>query len=71
MNQTALFKDLSYQDEELVEKAVTILVRELGSVAAGRFLAMPPRQRVESIKRHQCWQKELDQQQFFDAVFGQ
>lgn len=71
MNQAALVKDPSRQDEELVEKAVAILVRELGAVAAGRFLAMPLRQRMESVKRHQGWQQALDQQRFFDGVFGE
>ena len=40
------------EDEQLVEKAVNILVREMGSVDAGRFLSMPQKQRMESVKRH-------------------
>ncbi|WP_201091491.1 hypothetical protein [Thiocystis minor] len=60
----------NHDDNALVEKAVTILVRELGSVDAGRFLAMPPRQRMESVKRHQAWQQGLNQTRFFDDVFG-
>ncbi len=70
MSLNVLSNDVQRQDDELVEKAVTILVRELGSVAAGRFLAMPPRQRMESVKRHQTWQQELHQERFFNEVFG-
>ena len=71
MNSTTLSKEAPSEDEELVEKAVTILVRELGSVQAGRFLAMPARQRMESGQRHRMWQQGLDQTRFFDEVFEQ
>ena len=71
MNSTTLSKEALSEDEELVEKAVTILVRELGSVQAGRFLAMPVRQRMESVQRHRMWQQGLDQTRFFDEVFEQ
>jgi hypothetical protein len=60
----------SISDDALVERAVTILVRELGSIDAGRFLAMPSPQRMESIRRHRAWQQGLDQARFFDQVFG-
>lgn len=58
-------------DDVLVEKAVTILVRELGATDAGRFLAMPAGQRMESVKRHRRWQEGLDQGGFFDQVFSE
>ncbi len=58
------------EDEQLVEKAVNILVREMGSVDAGRFLSMPQKQRMESVKRHQQWQDGLNKEQFFSDVFG-
>jgi hypothetical protein len=70
MTSTALTNDTPCYDEALVEKAVTILVRELGSIDAGRFLAMPARQRMESVQRHRMWQQELNQSQFFDDIFG-
>lgn len=69
MTSAVLNNDTPCYDEALVEKAVTILVRELGSVEAGRFLAMPARQRIESVKRHWIWQQSLDQAQFFDDIF--
>lgn len=72
MNPTTLSKAArSADDEELVEKSVTILLRELGSVQAGRLLAMPARQRMESVQRHRIWQQGLDQTRFFDEVFEQ
>lgn len=46
-------------------------MRELGPTDAGRFLAMPARQRMESVQRHREWQQGLHQAQFFDEVFGE
>ena len=39
-------------------------------ISAGRFLAMPAPQRMESVRRHRAWQQGLDQARFFDQVFG-
>ena len=54
----------------LIEKAVQVLVREMGAVEAGRFLTLPQHKREESLKRHQDWQNGLEQEQFFDDVFN-
>jgi hypothetical protein len=57
-------------EEQLIEKAVQLLVREFGSVEASRFLAIPQRKREDSLKRHQGWQNGLDKDTFFDEVFS-
>ena len=64
-------KAKAFTDEErLISKAVDILVKELGPVEAGRFLSLPRKRRIESVKRHRQWQNQLQQEQFFDRVFG-
>ena len=57
-------------EEQLIEKAVQVLVREFGSVEASRFLAIPQRKREDSLKRHQAWKNGLDKDTFFDEVFS-
>lgn len=59
-----------YLEEEItVKKAVEVLMRELGPVETLRFINMPQKRRLESIKRHREWQKILDKEQFFKEVF--
>lgn len=60
------FKD----EEQLITKAVDVLMKELGPVEASRFLALPKKKRMESVKRHRRWQSQLHQVEFFDRVFG-
>ena len=57
-------------EEQLITKAVDVLVKELGPVEAGRFLALPKKKRMESVKRHRQWQDQLQREQFFDTIFG-
>lgn len=57
-------------EEQLIAKAVHVLIKELGPVEASRFLALPRKRRVESVKRHRQWQAQLQQDEFFDRVFG-
>ena len=57
-------------EEQLITKAVEVLVKELGPVEASRFLTLPRKKRVESVKRHRQWQAQLQQEEFFDRVFG-
>lgn len=57
-------------DDELIQKALTALMQTLGPVETMRFLNLPRRQRLESVKRHRQWQKMLEQTPFFDEVFG-
>ena len=57
-------------EEQLVTKAVNVLVKELGPVEASRFLALPRKRRMESVKRHRQWQAKLQAAEFFGRVFG-
>ena len=64
--ETSRFTD----EEQLITKAVDILIKELGPVEAIRFLALPKQKRVEAVKRHRQWQIQLRPDKFFDRVFG-
>jgi len=35
-----------------------------------RFINLPKKRRLESVKRHREWQKLLNKDRFFDEVFG-
>lgn len=64
-------KIVKYMDEDVViKKAIETLMRELGPVETVRFINMPKRKRLESVKRHREWQKHLDKEKFFDAVLA-
>jgi hypothetical protein len=64
-------KSVKYLDEEVViKKAVEVLIKELGPVETIRFINIPKRKRLESVRRHREWQKLLDKDRFFDEVFG-
>ena len=56
-------------EEQLVAKAVEVLIKELGPVEASRFLSLPKEKRLESVKRHRQWQSQLNKDEFFDNVF--
>jgi hypothetical protein len=57
-------------EEQLIAKAVDVLIKELGPVEASRFLTLPKKRRMESVKRHRHWQAQLQQEEFFNCVFG-
>jgi hypothetical protein len=57
-------------DEQLVEQAINALMDKLGPVETTRFLSLPAKKRVDSVKRHRRWQATLDKERFFDEVFG-
>ena len=57
-------------EERLITKAVDVLVKELGPVEASRFLALPKKKRIESVKRHRQWQAQLQPESFFDRIFA-
>lgn len=57
------------KEDQLVDKAVQILMREMGNVETSRFLALAQSQRIESLQRHQQWQQQLEKEPFFDQVF--
>lgn len=65
-------KTLKYMnDEEILEKGINILMKELGPVETVRFLNIPRNRRVESVKRHRDWQKTLDKDKFLNDIFGE
>ena len=51
-------------------RAVKALIGELGPIEANRFIGMPRKKRIESIKRHREWQRSLDKEKFFNKVFS-
>ena len=57
-------------EEKLVTTAVDVLIERLGAVEASRFLSLPKKKRVESVKRHLMWQSKLEKNEFFKKVFG-
>jgi hypothetical protein len=57
-------------EENLFKKVVDILMDKLGPVETTRFLAMPAKKRIESVKRHRLWQGKLDKDKFFSVVFN-
>ena len=65
-------KGLVLMDEsELVRKGMDILVKELGPVESARFICLFKKKRTDSVKRHRTWQKNTDEENFFDEVFGE
>jgi hypothetical protein len=58
------------QEEDMVRRGVEALVRDLGPVEAMRFLSLPRRRALDSVAQHRHWQKNLDQDHFFDQVFA-
>lgn len=62
---------VKHMDEEaVIKKGVEVLMEELGPVEAIRFITMPKRKRMESVRRHREWQKLLDKDRFLDEVFA-
>ncbi len=57
-------------EEELVKKAITVLLKELGPVETSRFMTLPQKNRIESVRRHREWQKSLDKNEFLRDIFG-
>lgn len=61
---------MKYLNEEIViKRAIEVLIKELGPVEAIRFVNMPRKRRLESVRRHREWQKLLNKEQFFKEVF--
>lgn len=56
-------------EEEMVKKAVKALIGAVGPIEANRFISMPRKKRMESVKRHREWQRSLDKDEFFAIVF--
>ena len=56
-------------EESVIKRGVEALIKELGRVEAVRFINLPKRKRVESVKRHRQWQRQLAKDPFFNEVF--
>jgi hypothetical protein len=60
-----------YMDEDdVIRKAIEVLLEELGPIETIRFINMPKKKRIESVKRHREWQKQLDKEKFLNEVFS-
>ncbi len=57
-------------EEELIKRGLEALLDALGPIEATRFLNLPRPRRLESVERHRRWQASLDQNQFYDNIFG-
>ena len=57
------------EEEELLKKAIQALMEKLGPLETSRFLSLPRKRRMESVKRHHQWQSHIDKKRFFDQVF--
>jgi hypothetical protein len=57
-------------EQELAERAINILIETLGPIETARFLNLPRERQLDSVERHRLWQEKLEQEQFFDQVFG-
>jgi len=57
-------------EEKLLKQVIDILMEKLGPVETKRFLTLPARKRIESVKRHRLWQSKLDKDKFFHDVFS-
>jgi len=58
------------KEDVLLHKAIAALMEKLGPVETSRFLAMDRPKRMESVKRHRRWQRDLDQEAFLDTIFA-
>lgn len=57
-------------EDQLIQKGLTALMEALGPIETRRFLNLPRSRRLESVERHRQWQATLNQEEFFDEVFG-
>jgi hypothetical protein len=58
-------------EDQLISRAIDVLIERLGPVETSRFLTLPRQQRLESVKRHHQWQATLQKDAFFDTIFGE
>ncbi|MFH1008883.1 MAG: hypothetical protein V1800_15515 [Candidatus Latescibacterota bacterium] len=58
-------------EEKLIGEAIDTLMDKLGAVETSRFLSLPRKKRLESLKRHQLWQSRLEKDRFLASVFGE
>ena len=56
------------EETTLVEKGVSLLMKNLGPIETQRFLSLSPRKRMDSVRRHRLWQQGLKKDEFLDRV---
>jgi len=56
------------EENTLVEKGISLLMKNLGPIETQRFLSLSPRKRMDSVRRHQLWQQGLKKDEFFNRV---
>lgn len=56
-------------ETQLIQQAISVLIEKLGATDANRFLSLKSAQRLDSVLRHQNWQKTLEKNAFFDEIF--
>ncbi len=56
-------------EDKLFKQTIDILMEKLGAVETNRFLSLPSKERMESIRRHWEWQSKLNKDIFFKEVF--
>jgi hypothetical protein len=56
-------------DAKLAQSAVEALMKALGPADTARFLTLPARKRMDSVRRHRDWQRHADKENLFDEVF--
>lgn len=54
----------------MIRRAIEALMERLGPIETVRFLALPRKRRLNSVRRHRKWQAGLDPETFFDQVFN-
>ena len=65
-------KAVKYMDEDtLIKRSIEILMERIGLLETIRFINIPRKKRIESVRRHREWQKKLDKERFFNEVFGE
>lgn len=57
-------------ETQLIQQAIGVLIEKLGTTDTNRFLSLKSSERLDSVLRHQAWQKTLNKENFFDEVFG-
>lgn len=57
-------------EEELFNKAISLLTEKLGPLETSRFLSIANRKRMESVRRRHQWQSKLNKEKVFKEIFG-
>ena len=60
---------IELQGDELIKKAFELLIENLGITETNRFIEAIKKRKIDSVKRHQNWQKKLDKESFFNEIF--